>query len=431
MGPFASFADARAAVWRQAWLMLLVLALGLPAAYWYAKTRPSEYEAVAVVQIEAPEVAEAAVGGGGAAMLGNAQIDAIQQSLTSRDSLLGLADEFGLFAEIESETLRLAMMRGSITLTEIIDPTQAWRPDVQPSGVILRVRLGEAQAAADLANALARRLVAAATARATERTAATLEFLVAEEARVAAQIAAIEGQIADFRATNLASLPEGVTAQRERRTSLEEDIVALERRAIEAAGTADRLRPEEAERQRNLLEEERRLLVAALDEVEMALAAAPAVERELGALERRLGQLESELSVVTARRTEAAMNQTLQTQERTGRFSVLEPAVVPEFAVSPSRRNIAIAGGVAVGFLALGLALARELLEPSIRSAAQLRRQLGVEPLVVIPRLTTRPGRRRRRFALLGGLAALLAGAWVVGRGGAQRFVDILPRASS
>jgi ferric-dicitrate binding protein FerR (iron transport regulator) len=61
--------------------------------------------------------------------------------------------------------------------------------------------------------------------------------------------------------------------------------------------------------------------------------------------------------------------------------------------------------------LAAGLALALEFLNPAIRTADQLERQLGVQPVIVVPRLQSRRTRRRRRrglVALVLGMAALL-----------------------
>lgn len=422
MGPIASFADLIKALWRQRLPIALVLGLGLPAAYLYAASRSHVYEAVAVVQIEAPEVAQAAVGSGGVADALSAgpsatsELDLIEQGLMARSTIQGLADRFGLFAEAGSETERVALVRGAITITEIVDPAQAWRADVRPSGLSIAVRLGDPEEAARLANALVDTIVAEAAARAQARASTTLDFLQSEEARVGEAIAAVEGRIADFRAANLASLPEGLTAQRERVARLSESRIALDRDIIAFEGGADRLRPEEAARQRAAYEDQRRVLDAAVAEAEAAIAAAPAVERELGALGRQLQSLEAELTVVTERRTEAAMARTLEERDQAGRFTVLERAVPPEFPVSASRTKIALAGGATAGAVALALALAREVMQRSLRSAAQMRAQLGLDPLVVVPNL-----RARRRFwgdlaGLLAVLAALGAAGWAVAR---------------
>lgn len=431
MGPITSLADLRAALRRQAWLILLVLLLGLPLAYAFAVSRPRLYEAIAVIQIEGPEVAETVTGGAATVAAATNQLDLIQQGIMARDRIAALIDRFALFPEAGSRAERIALTREAITITRIVDPAAAWRTDLQPTGLSIAVRLDDPVQAAAVANAVVEGIVEDATRRSRERAQSTLDFLLAEEARVQEAIAAIEAEIADFRATHIASLPEGLTAQRERLTRLTERRLELEREILEIEAAASRLRPEEAERQRAVLEEERRNLETAIAETEAAIAEAPAVERELGALTRRLQGLESELQVVTARRTEAAMAQTLEVRAQSARFTILERAEPPEHSVSADRRKIALAGGGAVLALALALALAREMLHPAIRSAAQMQRVLGVDPVVVIPHLQTPRRRARRRAGLAALLLAVAAGAVALGRlglSGLQTLIERLAR---
>lgn len=416
MGPIGSFRDLLTVLRRKAWLVALVLAVGLPLVVMFALSRPRIYEATAVIQIEAPEVTVTTAG----QVLGlsaDGQLDLITQSLMARDNMVALIDRFALFAEIPTPTERVALLRESIGIVKLVDPAQAWRPDVQPSGLAITVRLGDQQAAADLANALLDQIVSEARARSEGRATRTLEFLLAEESRVAAEIAAIETQIAGYRATNVASLPEGLTAQRDRLSRLSETRLALEQQLIELEGARDRLREEEVVSRQSLLSEQIALVTQDIAAIEDAIAAAPEVERELSAMTRTLGQLEAELTVLTTQRTEAAMTLLLATQDQSERFEVLERAIAPEFPVSASRRKIALAGGVAVALAALGLAVLLELLQPALRTAAQVERQLGVQPVIVVPRLRSRRSRLRGRLIGLGVLAALAAAAVALLRG--------------
>ncbi len=431
MGPIASIADLVTALRRQAWLIVLILILGLPAAYFYAKTRPNLYEAVAVIQIEAPQVAETLTGPTSSRVPVSAQFELIQQTLMSRDVIAGLAARFDLFPEAKTPAERIAWTRGAIAIARLGDPAQAGRPDAPLTGLSITVRLVDPVKAADLANALLEHIVEDAATRARLRTSRTLEILAAEETRIGAAIADIEGRIADFRSTNVMALPEGLTGQRERLSRLQESLLELDLEVIAARGASDRLLPEEAERQLALLEEERAPLLAAIAETEAALSAAPAVERELGAMTRALGSLEAELAVIITRRTEAAMNETLEAQAQAGRFVPLETAEVPIFPVSSDKRKTAIVGGGAVLALALGLGLAREVMQPAIRTAVQLQRLLGLQPLVVIPLLRTRARARARMLRRLGLLAVVLtmAGTAVaLEQRGLQAVLDALPR---
>lgn len=413
MGPIGSFRDLMAALWRKSWLIALVLAAGVPLALAFALSKPRVYEATAVIQIEAPEVTVTTTGQT-QGVTADAQLDLIIQNLMARDNIAALADRFALFPQADGQVDRVALLRQAITATKLVDPALAWRPDVQPSGLSITVRLGDAEAAAAVANAAVDQIVAEARARAEGRTARTLEFLVSEEARVSGEIAEIEGRIAAFRATNVDSLPEGLTAQRDRLNRLSEQQLTLEQSRIELQGDQGRMRAEDVAAQDQLLSSQIALVTQDIAGIQAALAAAPEVERELSAMTRTLDQLEAELTVLTQQRTEAAMAQTLASQEQSQRFEVLETAVAPDHPVSASRKKVAAAGIAAVVIAALGLALGLEMMQPAIRTAAQLERQLGVQPVIVVPRLRTRAGRTGRRIGLIAALvalAALVAGA--------------------
>jgi len=406
LGSINSIRDLVSALWRKAWLIVLVMAIGIPALLAYVTSRPKLFEATAVIQIQAPEVA-VTTAGQVRGQTADGQLDLIIQNMFARDNIDALIARFDLFPALESEIERVDAMRDAITAVKLIDPALAWRPDVQPSGLSITVRLDDPEVAANVANALLDQIITEARSRTEGRATRTLEFLVGEEARVAGEIARIESQIAEFRAVNLDSLPEGLTAQRDRLTRLNESRLALEQQAIELQGARDRLRAEEVATQETLIANQIALVAQDIAGIEAAVAAAPEVERQLTAMTRTLDQLEAELTVLTTQRTEAATAQLLASQEQSERFVVLETAIAPQHPVSTSRTKLALAGGVALVMLALGLALATEILQPAIRTAAQLERQLGVQPVIVVPRLHSRGGRIRRALAwLLGGLVA-------------------------
>ena len=404
MGPIGNLRDLIAALWRKAWLIALVLAVGLPLVANYALSQVKTYEATAVIQIQAPDIAVTATG----QMLGqsaDAQINLITQNLMTRDNIEAQIARFGLFQGMATATERVAALRGAIITTKLIDPANAWRADAQPSGLALQVRLDDPETAAALANALVDQIITESRARTEGRTSRTLDFLVREEARVSAAIAAIEDQIAQYRATHLQSLPEGLTNQRDRLSRLSETRLALQQQAIDLQSSRERLRADDSAQQQARLADQIALVEQDIAEIEAAVAATPDVERDLSALQRLLGQLEAEFTVLTTQRTEAATAQLLATQEDAERFAVLERASVPEFPVSGGGRKVAMAGGMAVVMLAFGLALGLEIINPAIRTAAQLERALGVQPAIVIPRLRNR---RSKALGRLGWTAAIV-----------------------
>lgn len=413
-------------IWRRLLVIILILAIGMASSVWFALSRPKLFEATAVIQIEAPEVAEQLAG---QAMMvnSNSQLDLIQQKLMSRDNMVAVIDRFGLFPGDMPLTEKVFLLRESITIIELVDPTQSWRPDVQPSGLVITVRLDDAQLAADVANDFLNSILTEAQSRSEGRAARTLAFFVSEEARVSEEISQVEAIIAEFKGVNLDSLPDNIASQRERLTRLTDTQIALDQQLIELQTQSDRLREDELERQVALLEQQRSLIAENIARIEEAIAAAPIIERRLSALNRQLEQLNTEYEVVTQRRTEAAMTQLLEEQDQAERFEVLETAIPPEYPVSASRRKIALAGGVATVVFALAAAMLLELSSGKIRTAAQLERQLGVRPVIIIPNLTTRRAKRNRLLKLGAFLIALLGLVWVLIRRFGVELWSMLP----
>ncbi len=412
MGQISTLSDVLGLLRRRGWLIVLILMIGIPAAILYALSRPQLFEATAVIQIEAPQVAATSATQPAPVLQGDTQLDLIQQKLMSRDVLTGIIDKFSIFPADVPLTEQVALLRGAVTITKLVDPAQAFQPNVQPSGLSITVRLANAQKAADVANELLADILAEAQSRSEGRATRTLQFFEAEEARVSAEIDAAETEFARFKEANGASLPDGVTGQRDQQSRLVQSRIALGQQIIELQTNSDRLRVEEVARQNDLLEQQRNLIDQNIATIQTALDAAPEVQRQFSAFDRQLGQLQEEFRVITTRRTEAAMNQLLETQDQAARFEVLETAIVPDYSVSASRRKVALAGAVFSGILALGLAFGVEMMNPAIRTAAQLERQLGVQAVIVIPHLTnSRTSRNRKLSWLLVGLAVVGGGA--------------------
>ena len=412
MSHFFTLRNLLRVLWRRLPLIVLFLAIGLPLSVWFALSQPRLYEATAIIQIETPQISETAIRNavGPAA---DTQLDLIQQKLTSRDRMADIVTRFDLFSRDLSINERVGLLRGAVVIDKLIDPSQAFRPDVTPSGLVITVRLDDADRAAAVANDLLEAILAEADSRAQGRAARTLDFFVAEEARVADQIAGVETERAAFKQENTDALPENLAAQQDRLTTLLEARTAIDRQLIELRTGADRLREDYVTQQTALLEQQRSLLDGNIVRLQDAIAAAPEVERQLSALDRRLTQLDAEYQVITAARTEAAMAQLLETQDQAERFEVLETAIPPENPVSASRRNLALAGGILTVIAALALVFAIELTTPVIRNADQLEAELGIRPVITIPHLRGRTDRRRRRGMLVGALFALVgAAAW-------------------
>lgn len=434
MGPITTIWDIPRILFRRIWVVLLILVVGFPAVVIYALSQPRVYEATAVVQIEAAQVVErlttqGAGGATGGTLNPNSELELIEQQLMSRDHVLSVIEEFGLFEEIPSVTERVALLRRSVQIVELIDPEQVWRPDVSPSGLAITVRLADPDIAAAIANRFLDRVLAEAQERTSGRTARTLEFLEAEEARLTTEIEEMEFAYSEFRQEHAGALPAAIATQRTQLSRLEESRINIEEQIIELESESGRLLAEARLRQQELLNQRLGLVTEAIAEIEAVLASAPEIERQMHVFDRQLEQLQGELGVITERRAQAAMNQLLEARNQAERFEVLETAIPPEYPVSTSRKKLAMAGGLLVVFLAAAAALVLEILDGRLRSARQFERELGVQPVVVIPNLRSQRQVRRGRLLWVGVLTAAVVGIAGFVRGWWRSIADRLPLA--
>ena len=77
----------------------------------------------------------------------------------------------------------------------------------------------------------------------------------------------------------------------------------------------------------------------------------------------------------------------LEQAQQAERFTLLERALVPQYALGSGGKKLALLGSVASLFGALLLAFGLDLLHPVVRSSAQMERQLGLRPVIAIPEL--------------------------------------------
>jgi uncharacterized protein involved in exopolysaccharide biosynthesis len=147
-----------------------------------------------------------------------------------------------------------------------------------------------------------------------------------------------------------------------------------------------------------------------IGEIQSILEAAPRYEQQLIALNRRMEQLQDQLTAAAERRREAELGSRIEDDQQSERFELLEAALVPEHPISTSRKKIALMG--VLGGLGLGLFVAYivEWLQPVLRTAQRMERDLQLRPVISIP--FSMPVRERRRRHLIWGFGiAVLIGA--------------------
>lgn len=412
MTQIQTFADLIGALRRRLWLIVLVALIGSAIAVFMLSKRDHIYEATAVVQIESPRVVQAPGGTETTnTLVANAEqrIKLIEQRLMSRDSLLALIEKYNLFADAPamSQAEKLLVLRRSTRISEVRSRPRTYGLPAIPTGLHITAQNKDPQLAADLANELTDFVMEENRLRRLNEAQETAAFLSAEEARVAQQIVDVEGRLASFKSTNAQAMPDILPILISQKAGLGEDLLAIERELI-ALDTSSRQRAGVANQQRNLLEEQRRLIAERTAEIDAALARAPTVEKGLNDLNRELRILQDRQTAITIRRADAEMTRAIESSQRSERFVTLERAIPPEQPISTSRKKIAVAA--AVGSLLLGamLALALEVMFPRIYTAEQVERTIGAAPIVSIPRLKRRVAPRKAIAHMIAALPAFL-----------------------
>lgn len=418
---FQSFEEVFSALKRRMRLIMLITFVGCIIALVIALSRIPVYNAIAVVQIEDAQVTGTNTSVGAmvdtrASLDTRRTVQLIEQRVMSRGSLVEIMEKYDLFTNIPNLTpaQRLDAMRQSVSI-EAIGTGEPWQPVQAVSGMVITVNLSDPQKAADVANEVLARVMEEARSRSVDRAKVELEFFNVEEARIRAEIAAAEDVIAQFKSANAEVLPGNISVLQGELTTLNASLLTLRQQILTLESNSARVRPEELERQISLLQDQINLIETRTARINELLSRAPTVERELASLQRELTQLNEQFTVISRRKADAEMSQNLEEQRQLARFEVLEPAIVPVYAVSRSKRSIAMMGGVASVMLAVGVAFVLELMNPPIRNAAQMERVLGIRPVISVPVLeaaNAAPSRKKGKGlkVMLGAVIALLLG---------------------
>ena len=158
---------------------------------------------------------------------------------------------------------------------------------------------------------------------------------------------------------------------------------------LQIEGTEERLRAARNERQ---------TLISKRSEVERDIAISPTVEQEWLELNRGYSSLRGEYDQINGRISEAQMSETLESQNKGQRFTLLEAATLPSQPIEPNRFAIIFLGVVVAIGAGIGLAAIMDGLDSSVRSGRDLEVILGTTPLVAIPFIETTVDRRSRRM---------------------------------
>ncbi len=161
------------------------------------------------------------------------------------------------------------------------------------------------------------------------------------------------------------------------------------------------------------LESQKRAIAKKVVEYEDWLIDTPAVERQYRELLREHENASLKFREVKAKQMEAQLAQSLETAQKSERFTLIEPPLLPEKPIRPNRVAIFVVGillsivaGIALGYLL-------ERLDKTVRGAQGVMDLVGVMPLATVPYIMT-PQERQKKHQVKWKLLAVIGVVIVV-----------------
>ncbi|MGD8884595.1 MAG: GNVR domain-containing protein [Gammaproteobacteria bacterium] len=126
-----------------------------------------------------------------------------------------------------------------------------------------------------------------------------------------------------------------------------------------------------------------------LTRYEDRITRSPQVEREFRMLRRDYENAWQKYQEVTAKQMEAQMAKELESERKGERFTLIDPAILPEEPVSPNRKAIIIMGFIMAMGCGIGIMMLKENMDTSIHGSRNLGSLIQVGPLASIPYIET------------------------------------------
>lgn len=151
------------------------------------------------------------------------------------------------------------------------------------------------------------------------------------------------------------------------------------------------------------LAEQRKVLRGKIAQNEHAMMLTPKVEQGLDVLIRDRDSVQTKYEEIRSKKISAQIAESLESENKSERFTLLEPPILPEKAFKPNRVKI-----VALGFFlaiasSIGMLLMMASFDRQIRRPDALEHVLGHRPLAVIPYLFNKEEwDRKKRLLKLG-----------------------------
>lgn len=160
------------------------------------------------------------------------------------------------------------------------------------------------------------------------------------------------------------------------------------------------------------LTHQRESLQSKIAENENAMIQTPKVGQGLDVLLRDRDIAQKKFEEFRSKRMNAKIAENLESENRTGRFSVLEPPLIPEKPFKPNRMKIILIGFIVAVASSIGIMMLLESFDKRIRGIQAITHLLGHPPLAVIPYLQAQDDVAKRKkiykYSLIAAMATIL-----------------------
>lgn len=133
------------------------------------------------------------------------------------------------------------------------------------------------------------------------------------------------------------------------------------------------------------IKQQRDNLLQEISKLEESLYKAPQVEREYLNLKRDYDNAVAQYRNTKAKQMQADVAKQLEAESKGEKFTLIEPAALPEKPISPNRSAILFLGFVLALGSGFGYAIVLDAISGTVRGSRSVQRTVGVLPLSVIP----------------------------------------------
>lgn len=328
------------------------------------------------------------------------RIQTIQQRVTTRDTLLSIANKFGLFPK-RAEVADL--MRKSLQIKPVELEGQP-RQNIPAIAFTVGFEYQNPELAMRVANEFVTLIVGEDTRSRTSRATEAVKILAAEVNDIENGLEATQAQMLEIARRPRDAVPEIPEQQRSELAAL----AALKAELVQKSATYSDAHPAVIALKKRVAAMEKTITQPSRVQTQSQRSTPDeidALKRQREALEKRLAEASSKLS--SARLTE---NQ----EQRNERMQIIEPPSLPQKPVKANRLKMVGMFFALATMLGLGAAVGREFLDGSIRSQHQLTGLVSSPLVVCIPYMATRADIVRSRLRVLFGVVCVvtLLAAW-------------------